>query len=97
MQLQQTPVHNFPALSFQREAVIRSLVCLTAASVRFTILPTNPTDRRLELVVLITFFAGIAMAYSEAVRWRKARMEGYEPPPSRKMIKARRARLESSR
>ena len=66
--------------------MIDPLVCLTAASVRTTILSSNPTDTLIELIVLIMFFVGMALAYSEVVRWWKARMERYERPPLSKVI-----------
>ena len=59
------------------------LVCVFAIT---TILPSNPTDRRLGLIALIMFFAGIALACSEVVRWWKARMDRYERPPLSKVI-----------
>jgi len=85
MQSQQTPAYNPTALSIQKEAVIGPLVCSIAASVRGTILPSNPNDRRLGLILLIMFLVGIALACSEVVRWWKARKEG--PPPLSKMLK----------
>jgi hypothetical protein len=68
--------------------VIRSLVCFIfiAASVETTILPSDPTDRRLGLIVLITFFAGLVLACREVVGWWKARMERFERPPLPKLI-----------
>jgi hypothetical protein len=66
--------------------VIRSLVCLTTASIETTILPSNPTDRRLGLIVLIMFFAGVALACREVVGWWKARMDRFERPPLPKLI-----------
>jgi len=65
------------------------LVCLIAASLKTTILGTSPTDRFLGFIVLIMFFAGIALAYSEVVRWWKARMERYERPPLSRRLKKR--------
>lgn len=61
------------------------LVCLFAASIT-TILPTNPTDRLLGLIVLIMFFVGIALACSEVVAWCKEQMERYERPPLSRVI-----------
>lgn len=66
--------------------MIAPLVCLIAASTKTTILPTNPTDRYLGLIVLVMFFAGIALACGEVVRWWKAQMERYERPPLSKVI-----------
>ena len=68
------------------KAVIRSLVCLIATSIETTTLPSDPTDRRLGLIVLIMFFAGVALAYRELVGWWKARMERFERPPLPKLI-----------
>jgi hypothetical protein len=68
------------------QAVIRSLVCLIAASIETTILPSDPTDRRLGLIVLIMFFAGVALACREVVGWWKARMDRFERPPLPKLI-----------
>jgi len=50
------------------------------------ILPSGPTERRLTLILLIMFIAGTAMSYWEVVRWWKARMEQYEPPPLANLI-----------
>lgn len=66
--------------------MLRSLACLIFASVKTTILPSNPTDRLLGLVVVIMFLAGVALVYCEVVRWWKARMERCEPPPLSKLI-----------
>ena len=66
--------------------MIRSLVCFIAASIETTILPSDPTDRRLGLIVLIMFFAGAALACREVVGWWKARMERFERPPLPKLI-----------
>jgi hypothetical protein len=66
--------------------VIRSLVCFIAASIETTILPSDPTDRRLGLIVLIMFFAGLALACREVVGWWKERMEQFERPPLPKLI-----------
>ena len=68
------------------KAVIRSLVCLITASIETTILPSDPTDRRLGLIVLIMFFAGLALACREVVGWWKARMDRFERPPLPKLI-----------
>ena len=62
------------------------LVCLIAVSVNAKIPPGYPHDRLLGLIVLIMFFAGIALAFSEVVRWWKAQMERYERPPLSKVI-----------
>ena len=69
--------------------MIGPLVCLIAASLKTTFLGSNPTDSLLGLIVLIMFFAGTALAYSEVVRWWKARMERYEPPPLSRSLKKR--------
>lgn len=66
--------------------MIHPFVCLIAASAKTTILPSNPTDRCLGLIVLIMFFAGIALACGELVSWWKAKMEEYEKPPLSKVI-----------
>ena len=66
--------------------MILPFVCLIAASANTTILPNNPTDRCLGLVVLIMFLAGITLACGEAVSWWKARMGRYEKPPLSKVI-----------
>ena len=66
--------------------MIGPLVCVIAASVKTTILPSNPTDRRLGLIVLVMFFVGIALGCSQVVRWWNERMERYEPPPLSKVI-----------
>jgi len=66
--------------------VINPFVCLIAVTAKTTILPSNPTDRVLGLVVLIMFFAGIALAFGEFVSWWKARMGRYEKPPLSKVI-----------
>jgi hypothetical protein len=68
------------------KAVMRSLVCLIAASIETTILPSDPTDRFLGLIVLIMFFAGAALACREVVAWWKARMDRFERPPLPKLI-----------
>jgi len=68
------------------KTVIRSLVCLIAASIETTILPSDPTDRRLGLIVLIMFFAGVALACREVLGWWKARMDRFERPPLPKLI-----------
>jgi hypothetical protein len=68
------------------KTVIRSLVCLITASIETTILPSDPTDRRLGLIVLIMFFAGVALACREVVGWWKARMDRFERPPLPKLI-----------
>jgi hypothetical protein len=68
------------------KTVIRSLVCLITASIETTILPSEPTDRRLGLIVLIMFFAGVALACREVVGWWKARMDRFERPPLPKLI-----------
>ena len=69
--------------------MIGPLVCLIAASLKTTILDSNPTDRVLGLIVLAMFFVGIALACSEVVRWWKARMERYERPPLSRRLKKR--------
>lgn len=66
--------------------MIRSLVCLITASIETTIPPSDPTDRRLGLIVLIMFFAGVALACREVVGWWKARMDRFERPPLPKLI-----------
>jgi hypothetical protein len=68
------------------KTVIRSLVWLIAASIETTIPPSDPTDRRLGLIVLIMFFAGVALACREVLGWWKARMDRFERPPLPKLI-----------
>lgn len=68
------------------KAVILSLVCLIAASIETTILPRDPNDRLLGLIVLIMFFVGVALACREVAGWWKARMERFERPPLPKLI-----------
>jgi hypothetical protein len=46
-----------------------------------TILPSDPTERRLALILLIMFLGGTAMAYGEVVKWWKTRAELYGEPP----------------
>lgn len=62
------------------------LVCFVVPAVQAKIPPSNLTDRLLGLIVLIMFFGGIVLAFSELVRWWKARMERYERPPLRQVI-----------
>ena len=62
------------------------LVCLIAPSAKVKILPSNPADGLLGLIVLIMFVAGMVLAFFEVVRWWKARMERYERPPLSKVI-----------
>lgn len=50
------------------------------------ILPSNPAERHLALILLIMFLVGFAMACREVVSWWKARMTQYEPPPLTKLI-----------
>ena len=62
-------------------------VSLIAASAKSTILPNNPADRYLGFIVLIMFFAGIALACVEVVSWWKARMGRFERPPLSRVIR----------
>ena len=50
------------------------------------ILPSNPADLGLLLVLVIMFLAGLALAYIEVIKWWKARMAHYRPPPLAKLI-----------
>jgi hypothetical protein len=45
------------------------------------ILPSDPTERRLVLILLIMFLAGTALAYAEVAEWWKRRAELYGEPP----------------
>jgi hypothetical protein len=44
------------------------------------ILPSDPTERRLALILLIMFLGGASMAYGEVVKWWKTRAELYGEP-----------------
>jgi hypothetical protein len=46
-----------------------------------TVLPSNPADRGLLVILVIMFLAGVVLACSEVVKWWKARMTQYRPPP----------------
>jgi len=67
--------------------VTHPFVSLIAASAKTTILPNDPTDRYLGLIVLTMFFAGVVLACVEVVSWWKARMGRYERPPLSKVIR----------
>jgi hypothetical protein len=45
------------------------------------ILPRDPNERRLALILLIMFLLGTLMACGEAVKWWRARTELYGEPP----------------
>jgi hypothetical protein len=47
---------------------------------------SSPTERYLALIVLIMFLGGVALAYSEVVKWWNARMEQCLPPPFANLI-----------
>ena len=42
---------------------------------------SSPTERYLAFIFSIMFLGGVALAYSEVVKWWNARMEQYVPPP----------------
>jgi hypothetical protein len=48
---------------------------------RKTLLPTDPMERRLVLLLLTMFLAGTALGCAEVARWWKARTELYGEPP----------------
>jgi hypothetical protein len=50
------------------------------------ILPRDPTERRVLLILILMFVAGVALACGEVVRWWKARLAHYGPPPLAKLI-----------
>ena len=50
------------------------------------ILPSDPIERRLLPILLMMFVAGVALACNEVVKWWKARMTQYRPPPLASLI-----------
>jgi len=46
-----------------------------------TILPSDPTERHLAMILLIMFLVGTAMACVEVARWWKRRIEQFGQPP----------------
>lgn len=55
-------------------------------------MPQNPVERRVGLFVLVLFLVGLAMAYSEARKWWKTRLERYGEP---KVVDSLRSLIES--
>jgi hypothetical protein len=51
-----------------------------------SILPNNPTERHLAMLLLVMFLAGTALACMEVVKWWKRRLEQYGPPPFANLI-----------
>ena len=82
-----------PTLGYQ--SVKRSLVYLVVAAFSFSTivgavalhrLAHNATEWHFALILLIVFQTGVAMTCSEVVKWWRARMAQFGPPPLNNLI-----------